>query len=361
MIQKQLIIRPLIRSPRNCITVTTQHNKDEKIVGEDHFCSESANENKNTYRGKPYYMFLPAHTSTNGPILIMTSQNMYDNDLFFEKYSEFPRALKGEKGASEWPELQQMLPSDLRGRRVLDLACGEGWFSRWCVSRGAREVDACDISVNMLEKAEARTRTAKVEADKCLSGAEVVPSGLRNAACGDDSPIINFVRVDLEKLHLRASVYELVFCGLALHYVRNIANCIAQVYSSLAPGGLFVFSIEHPFLTAPTRPGFTKTVDGEVDQWPVDSYFDEGERSVNWLVKDVKKQHRTMSTYFTLLVAAGFEVVKMDEWGAAEEKTRKHPDWVEGVCPRFLMIMARKRGEALMTEKRRGAGIRTMR
>lgn len=292
----------------------------------------------------------------------MASQNMYDNDLFFEKYSEFPRALKGEKGASEWPELQQMLPSDLRGRRVLDLACGEGWFSRWCVSRGAREVDACDISVNMLRKAEGRTRTAKVEADKCLVGAEVAAGGVRNAAaCADDKALINFVRVDMEKLQLRTGLYDLVFCGLALHYVRNLANCIAQVYASLAPGGLFVFSIEHPFLTAPTRPGFTKTADGEVDQWPVDSYFDEGERSVNWLVKDVKKQHRTMSSYFTLLVAAGFEVVKMDEWGAAEERTRKHPDWVEGVCPRFLMVMARKKGEGFAPERRRGGGTRAMR
>lgn len=295
---------------------------------------------------------------------------MYDNDVFFEKYSEFPRAIRGEKGASEWPELQQMLPSDLRGRRVLDLACGEGWFSRWAISRGARDVDACDLSVNMLRKAEGRTRTTKSEADKRSATATIetpttITTNNNNGSdprellsSGGGGPRINFARVDLEKLQLRPNAYELVFCGLALHYVRNIGPCIAQVHASLAPGGLFVFSIEHPFLTAPTRPGFTKTADGEVDQWPVDSYFDEGERSVHWLVKDVKKQHRTMSSYFGLLVAAGFEVVQMDEWGAAEERTRKHPDWVEGVCPRFLMVMARKRGEP---EKKRMGGTRATR
>lgn len=271
----------------------------------------------------------------------MASQNMYDNDVFFKKYSEFPRAVKGETGASEWPELQQMLPSDFRGKRVLDLACGEGWFSRWCVSRGAREVDACDISVNMLCKAEGRTRTAKSESDKCSVPAAAV--GMTPDT--SDEGLISFTRVDLEKLQLEPRAYDLVFCGLALHYVQNITNVMSQVYKALAPGGLFVFSIEHPFLTAPTRPGFTKTTDGEVDQWPVDSYFDEGERSVNWLVKDVKKQHRTLSSYFALLTGAGFEVLKMDEWGATEQKTRKHPDWVEGVCPRFLLMTARKRGE----------------
>lgn len=285
----------------------------------------------------------------------MASQNMYDNDAFFEKYSAFPRALKGESGASEWPELQQMLPSEFRGKRVLDLACGEAWFSRWCVSRGAREVDACDISVNMLRKAEGRTRTAKSVSDKCSlpGGGVVVVEGVadhnnnhsHNHSHNDDG-VINFARVDLEKLQLpQTRAYDLVFCGLALHYVRNIANVVQQVHKALAPGALFVFSIEHPFLTAPTRPGFTKTADGAVDQWPVDSYFDEGERSVDWLVQDVRKQHRTLSSYFALLTGAGFEVVKMDEWGAAEQKTRKHPDWVEGVCPRFLLMTARKKGE----------------
>lgn len=265
---------------------------------------------------------------------------MYDNDVFFKKYSEFPRALKGETGASEWPELQQMLPSDFRDRRVLDLACGEGWFSRWCVSRGAREVDACDISVNMLRKAEGRTRTAMSESDKCSA-----PGAVVETTAGGAEGVINFVRVDLEKLQLQGRAYELVFCGLALHYVQNISNVMQQVHKSLSPGGLFIFSIEHPFLTAPTRPGFTKTADGKVDQWPVDSYFDEGERSVNWLVRDVRKQHRTFTTYFKLLTDAGFEVLKMDEWGATEQRSRKHPDWVEGVFPRFLLMTARKRGE----------------
>lgn len=269
---------------------------------------------------------------------------MYDNDVFFQKYSAFPRAIQGEKGASEWPELQRMLPSDFNGKKVLDLACGEGWFARWCVSRGALEVDACDISINMLRKAESRTTTANPQIDRQPAPATVARE--TDGAYGEG--FINYSRVDMEELQLQAGPsYDLVFCGLALHYVVNIANVMQQVHASLAPGGLFVFSIEHPFLTAPTRPGFTKTADGEVDQWPVDSYFDEGERSVNWLVEDVKKQHRTLSTYFALLVQAGFEVVRMDEWGATEQRTRKHPDWIEGVCPRFLLMTAKKRGEKL--------------
>lgn len=278
----------------------------------------------------------------------MSPQNLYDDETFFKKYSEFPRAIKGETGASEWPELLRMLPSDLHNKRVLDLACGEGWFARWCISQGSREVDACDISINMLRKAESRTKTPKSDAEKCAAAAGCSPEPLMPSRNG--TSLINFSRVDLEKLQLSAARgYDLVFCGLALHYVKNIANVMHEVHKSLAPGGVFVFSIEHPFLTAPTRPGFIKTADGEVDQWPVDSYFEEGERSITWLVRDVKKQHRTLSSYFALLAGAGFEVLDMNEWGATEQKSRKHPDWVEGVCPRFLLMTARKRDERPMS------------
>ncbi|KAJ7036602.1 hypothetical protein C8F04DRAFT_1337543, partial [Mycena alexandri] len=131
--------------------------------------------------------------------------------------------------------------------------------------------------------------------------------------------------------------------GLALHYATDIDTVFRQVHQSLAPDGVFVFSIEHPFITAPLRNvGFTKTEDG-VDSWPVDSYFTEGERSVNWLVEGVVKQHRMMSTYHTALADAGFEMTAMDEWGKTNDQSRKHPDWIEGVCPRFLLIGAKKR------------------
>jgi SAM-dependent methyltransferase len=280
----------------------------------------------------------------------MAPQNIYDDPVFFELYSEYPRAKEGEKGASEWPELLQMLPHDLNGKRVLDLACGEGWFARWCVSRGAKSVDACDISVNMLRKAEGLTKGPKTTSTTTTPALGVGGRGVEDVEDG----IIRFTRVDLETLQLAGETYDLVFCGLALHYVKNLNGLMHQVHSSLVPGGVFVYSIEHPFLTAPTCPKFIKTPtnnkttaepsEGEVDQWTVDSYFSEGVRSVDWIVDGVIKQHRTLTSYFEAMREAGFEVEKMDEWGATNQAGRKHPDWVEGVIPRFLLVKARRKG-----------------
>lgn len=291
----------------------------------------------------------------------MAPQNIYDNPVFFELYSEYPRAKEGEKGASEWPELLQMLPHDLNGKRVLDLACGEGWFARWCVSRGAKAVDACDISINMLRKAEGLTKGPKTTSATVSTSALGSFGGFGGRGVEDvEDGLIRFVRVDLETLQLAGETYDLVFCGLALHYVKNISGLMHQVHSSLVPGGLFVYSIEHPFLTAPTCPKFITTPtpnnnnsnsnnnktggSGEVDQWTVDSYFAEGVRSVDWIVDGVIKQHRTLTSYFEAMREAGFEVEKMDEWGATNQAGRKHPDWVEGVIPRFLLVKARRKG-----------------
>jgi len=249
-----------------------------------------------------------------------------------------------------------MLPHDLNGKRVLDLACGEGWFARWCVSRGAKSVDACDISINMLRKAEGLTKGPKTTSTTITPALGLgTYGGVGGRGVEDiEDGIIRFTRVDLETLQLAGETYDLVFCGLALHYVKNLGSLMHQVHSSLVPGGVFVYSIEHPFLTAPTCPKFIKTPptnrpgagsnNGEVDQWTVDSYFAEGVRSVDWIVDGVIKQHRTLTSYFEAMREAGFEVEKMDEWGATNQAGRKHPDWVEGVIPRFLLVKARRKG-----------------
>ena len=37
-------------------------------------------------------------------------ENFYDNQPFFDKYSDMARSKKGLEGAGEWPTLKTMLP-----------------------------------------------------------------------------------------------------------------------------------------------------------------------------------------------------------------------------------------------------------
>lgn len=239
-------------------------------------------------------------------------QNIYDNEAFFAGYSRLPRSVEGLDGAPEWPALRALLP-ELRGRSVLDLGCGFGWFCRWAREQGAIRVVGVDVSEKMLERAGATTRDAA----------------------------ITYTRADMEEIELPAASFDLVYSSLAFHYIANLSGLLAEVRRSLVPAGSLVFSVEHPMFTAPSDPGWSVSASGR-RTWPVDSYLDEGPRATNWLVEGVIKQHRTLATYINMLLRRGFALAHVEEWGPTEEQIAFQPGWAdERERPPFLLVAAR--------------------
>ena len=241
------------------------------------------------------------------------TQNIYDDPAFFEGYSQLGRSVQGLAGAAEWPALQAMLPP-LRGKRVADLGCGYGWFCRWAGEQGAAQVIGLDVSKKMLERAVATTADAAV----------------------------SYAHADLEQLALAEEGYDLVYSSLTLHYIVNLAGLFAAAYRALAPGGKLVFSIEHPIYMAPTHPGWV--FDGQGRRtWPIDSYQVEGPRSTNWLAEEVIKQHRTIGTLLNLLIAAGFTISHVEEWGPSAEQLVARPELAEECDRPMLLLVAAQR------------------
>ena len=228
------------------------------------------------------------------------TQNIYDNPAFFAGYSQLRRSREGLDGMPEWPTLKAMLP-DLNGRRVVDLGCGFGWFCRFAREAGAAEVLGLDLSANMLDRARETT----------------------------SDPAITYRQADLENVDLPAATFDLAHSALTLHYVKDLARLFSAVHRALAPGGRFVFSMEHPFFTA---------------HGP--EYLDEGPRTTDWLAKGVVRQHRTLATLLNQLIGAGFTVHHVEEWGASREQMAAHPEWkIEHRQPSFLLLSAGLRGE----------------
>jgi ubiquinone/menaquinone biosynthesis C-methylase UbiE len=241
------------------------------------------------------------------------TQNIYDDEEFFAGYSRLRRSVEGLDGAPEWPALRALLP-DLRGRNVVDLGCGFGWFCRWARQQGAAHVLGIDVSEKMLARARAATNVG---------------------------PAITYVMADMEQLDLPAESFDVVYSSLALHYVENLSGLMAQAYRSLVPDGRLVFSVEHPIFTAPSEPNWSLNASGR-KTWPVDGYLDEGPRSTAWLAKGVIKQHRTLATYINMLIRAGFVISDVEEWGPTEEQIAAQPNWAdERQRPPFLLVAAR--------------------
>lgn len=244
------------------------------------------------------------------------AQNIYDDANFFAGYSNLPRSLHGLAGAPEWPALQALLPP-IPGKRVLDLGCGMGWFCRWAAEQGAASVLGIDLSANMLDRA--------------------------RAMGGPDT--IAYRQADLDELTLAPASFDLVYSSLAFHYLRDLPRLWTEVAVALVPRGCFVFSVEHPMFTAPIDPagdGWLQLAGGR-SAWPIDSYLIEGDRSRNWFMPGVIKQHRTTATYINTLLSSGFELLELVEWGPTPEELAARPELAEERDrPTFMLVSARK-------------------
>ena len=87
-------------------------------------------------------------------------ENRYDDEEFFQKYSQMSRSQKGLSGAGEWSTLKKLLP-DFAGKRVLDLGCGYGWHCIYAAEQGAASVIGVDLSDRMLSVAREKRSVRK--------------------------------------------------------------------------------------------------------------------------------------------------------------------------------------------------------
>lgn len=243
-------------------------------------------------------------------------ENKYDDKVFFEKYRNFPRSVKGLEAAGEWHELQRLLP-DFAGRRVLDIGCGFGWHCRYAAEQGAALVVGTDISERML--AAARDKTT--------------------------SPLITYRRVAMEDIEYPENTFDVVVSSLALHYTPDFEAVCRLVGRCLSVGGAFVFSVEHPIFTAAGAQDWAFGPDGEISHWPVDRYFEEGRRETIFLGERVFKYHRTVATYVETLLRSGFAIDHCVEPIPPEAMLAAMPELaVELRRPMMLLLAASKKG-----------------
>ncbi len=242
-------------------------------------------------------------------------QNKYDDSIFFDKYSNMERSKNGLEGAGEWHELRKMLP-DLRDKRVLDLGCGFGWHCRYAVENGARSVIGVDISQKMLSAAKSKT----------------------------DSEKIQYLCMPIEDIDFTADSFDVVVSSLALHYIKSFEDILSKIDKCLSKGGDFIFSVEHPVFTAYGEQDWYYDQQGNRLHWPVDRYFDQGERKANFLGEEVIKYHKTLTTYLGGLLRAGFEITGLVEPTPAENLLDTVPEMSDELRrPMMLLVSARKK------------------
>ncbi|KAI9301399.1 S-adenosyl-L-methionine-dependent methyltransferase [Cunninghamella echinulata] len=241
----------------------------------------------------------------------------YDDTTFFEKYQSMDRSQKGLEGAGEWPALQKLLP-DFKNKRVLDIGCGYGWHCFYCIEQGASSVVGIDPSLKMLQVAESK------KAEKGIS--------VNNQ--------ITFQQLQMEDMDFEKNSFDVVISSLAFHYTMDFDLVVKKINDFLQPGGQLVFSVEHPIFTSYGSGDWYYNEKKEIDHWPVDHYFKEGARFPNFLGCQVKKYHKTLTTYINTLLVNGFQLNQVVEPLPEPEMLAKWPD--ETRRPMMLLISATK-------------------
>lgn len=181
-----------------------------------------------------------------------------------------------------------LLPADITGQRVLDLACGYGTASRHLARRGAM-VTGLDLSARMLDRAR------QIEAGQPL-GIRYVRGDATRATWWDGVP------------------YDGVLCHMALMDIDDLDGALTTVAALLAPGGWFGFSVFHP-----CYPGGPEGSWSGLPSWPPEhGYATEGW----WATRGegvrgrAGANHRMLSTYLNAMLAAGLVPEEFAERGS---------------------------------------------
>ena len=108
---------------------------------------------------------------------------------------------------------------DVKGKSILDAACGPGKYAEILIAKGAN-VTGFDISPKMIANAKERNGNAGIF-------------------------FINDLSEPVETL--TDASFDIILCALAMHYVEDWNPTLREFQRVLKPNGRLIISIEHPF------------------------------------------------------------------------------------------------------------------
>ena len=228
----------------------------------------------------------------------------------YDKLAEEYAARIGTKAHNayyERPATLSLLP-EVKGLRALDSGCGPGVFAEILVKRGAQVV-ALDASPKMVALARARLGEA----------VPVIQASLENP--------LNF---------LENESFNLVVAPLVLDYVRDWRAVFGEFQRVLMPGGVLVFSMEHPTMKY-------------LDFLEESNYFQTELVSYTWkgfgLPVEVPSYRRSLAEVFNPLIEAGFVIDRVLDPLPIETFKETEPENYEKLQrePGFLCIRALRR------------------
>jgi ubiquinone/menaquinone biosynthesis C-methylase UbiE len=183
--------------------------------------------------------------------------------------------------------IAEVLPrfcGELRGQRILDVACGEGMFGRLLTSFGA-DVHGVDLSPRLIAIARERI------------------------TCGETYSVDDAQ----ELITIAEGSFDAAICVMALMDIPELSKVYHAVRRAGHRGGWFVAVITHPCFDAP-HAGWLEDNPGKARV--ISEYLNEGRwrSSTGQTIRNrVGAHHRTLATYLNEAFVAGWRVDRLLE------------------------------------------------
>lgn len=217
--------------------------------------------------------------------------------------------------------LSRCLPVD--GQRVLDVGCGEGYFSRELARCGARVVGV-DVSDALL-------RFAREREDAERLGIEYRQVDARHA----DS-------------QWPPGSFDLATGCMSIHDMEDAGGVLAAAGKLLRPEGRIRYSVPHPCTDTPYR-AWERGPHGEKLALKIDRYFETGPAVMEWNMERLTYPwttpfwRRTLEEWVSLTTGAGFVLQGLHEPRPSDELVRAHPELDDCFrVPYFLILEAQR-------------------
>ncbi|MBD3365872.1 methyltransferase domain-containing protein [candidate division WWE3 bacterium] len=210
---------------------------------------------------------------------------------------------------------------NLQNKNIMDLACGQGYFSKILADKGAH-VLGVDISEKLIEMAK-ENFAEKVEQNKIKFIA-------RNAA---------------DLTNVKSNQFDAVVVNMAFHDIKELSEVMAEIARVIQIGGKLVFSIPHPWThmakTVKEKDNYYLRLENyrKVMEIPNKLYGEEG----------IMSYHRPLQFYVERLTEHKFEITDFREISRehvrADELDDKEYLEFKKEFPSFLVVGAVKRLE----------------
>mmetsp|Transcript_37576 Transcript_37576/g.42938 ORF Transcript_37576/g.42938 Transcript_37576/m.42938 type:complete len:295 (+) Transcript_37576:139-1023(+) len=256
----------------------------------------------------------------------VVSKSMYNKQASNWVRTE-PRCLSDFTGR---PVVFEMLASEVKGKIILDVGCGEGYCARKIVEMGASKVIGLDISEEMISNAK--------ETSKGDDRFQFFSANSLNLLQG----LKENMKIDhpVESVDVAMAVF--MFNYMTTNEMETVIN---QVYSALKTDGVFVFSVPHPSMIYCHDPDAIFRLESEGK-----GYFSSRNKkllghisTIDGTKLNIMSVHKTLTDYIRAIQKAGFVIEQIEEACVTEEHMKMNPEFFKSVQDKPLHLIFKLR------------------